>query len=210
MADLVEVDVHSFRGRLEVRHAKVLWPFAIRWDRWYFVRKGAPRPTLDDVLRSSGPDTRFWLDLKGFDQRLTTRVLDRVTDRSGTMISSRSWWILPSRRQGRNVHVVHSVGSRLQLFLLQRRSPASIEAVAIDRRLVDARAMAGLQRVTSTVIVWGVTTLEEGLEAVDAGAAGLIVDGIDTLTRLRERLAGAGDDRIVAPGRTITPTRPFA
>jgi hypothetical protein len=40
-ADLVEIDVHLFRGRLEVRHAKVLWPTAILWEQWELV----PRPT---------------------------------------------------------------------------------------------------------------------------------------------------------------------
>ena len=30
-ADTVELDVHLFRGRIEVRHAKVIWPFRIHW-----------------------------------------------------------------------------------------------------------------------------------------------------------------------------------
>ncbi len=34
VADTIELDVHLFRRRLEVRHAKVLWPFAVFWEKW--------------------------------------------------------------------------------------------------------------------------------------------------------------------------------
>lgn len=191
VADAVEVDVHLFRGRLEVRHAKVLWPFATRWDRWYLVPSGAPRPTLDEMIRAAGSESHLWLDLKGFGRRLTSRVIDAAADRTATTMSSRSWWILPARGCHPGVRTVHSVGSRLQLWALRRRPPASIDAVAIDRRLVAPDSMAVLRRVTSTVFVWGVSDVEQGLEAVDAGADGLIVDGLDTIVGLRQRLAAS-------------------
>lgn len=209
-ADLVEVDVHLFRGRLEVRHAKVFWPLAIRWDRWYVLPADSPRPTLDDVMRSVDPNVHLWLDLKGFDRRLTSKVVETIADRSRTTVSSRSWWILPEQGRHRNVRVVHSVGSGLQLCALRRRSPASIEAVAIDRRLVDTDSMAALRRLTSTVFVWGVRDVEQGLNAVEAGADGLIVDGMDAIVRLRERLAPGREHQKAEVGRTLKPTPPLA
>jgi glycerophosphoryl diester phosphodiesterase len=208
--DLVQDDVHHFRGRLEVRHAKVFWPLAIRWDRWYVLPTGSPRPTLDDVMRSVGPNVHLWLDLKGFDPRLPSMVVEAIADRPRTTVSSRSWWILPRQGLHRNVRVVHSVGSRLQLRALRRRAPASIEAVAIDRRLLDAESMAALRRVTSTVFVWGIHDVEQGLHAVEAGADGLIVDGIGTIEGLRDRLAPGRERRKAQVGRTLKGTPPLA
>jgi hypothetical protein len=210
VADLVEIDVHLFRGRLEARHAKVLWPFAIRWDRWHLVPRGSSRPLLDDIVQAVDPDTHLWLDLKGFGRRLTSEVVAVISDRPQTTLSSRSWWILPRQGRHQNVRVVHSVGSRLQLWALRRRAPGSVEAVAIDRRLVDAGSMAALRRVTPTVFVWGVGTLEQGLDGVRAGADGLIVDGIETIVRLRDRFECGGDDKILQDGRTIRATPPVA
>jgi glycerophosphoryl diester phosphodiesterase len=195
VADLVEIDVHLFRGRLEARHAKVLWPFAIRWDRWHFVPAGSPRPMIDEIVQSVDLDTHLWLDLKGFDRRLSSEVVAVISDRLHTTVSSRSWWILPRQGRYQNLRVVHSVGSRLQLWALRRRAPGSVEAVAINRRLVDAGSMAALRRVTSTVFVWGVHDVAEGLRAVEAGADGLIVDGIETIAHLRDRLVRDRDDR---------------
>ena len=33
VADTLELDVHLLRGRLDVRHSKVIWPFRIYWER---------------------------------------------------------------------------------------------------------------------------------------------------------------------------------
>jgi glycerophosphoryl diester phosphodiesterase len=209
-ADLVEVDVRLFRGRLEVRHAKVLWPLAVRWDRWHVLPTGSPRPTLDDVIRSVDPNIHLWIDLKGFGRRLTSKVVETIADRARTTVSSRSWWILPRQGLHRNVRVVHSVGSRLQLRALRRRSAASIEAVAIDRRLDDSDSRAALRRVTTTVFVWGIRDVEQGLNAVEAGADGLIVDGIDTIVGLRDRLALGREDTKAEVGRTLGAPPPLA
>ena len=33
-ADVIECDVHAYRGRLEVRHLKTAGPLPFLWDRW--------------------------------------------------------------------------------------------------------------------------------------------------------------------------------
>ncbi len=42
--DVVEADVHLFRGRLEVRHAKTLWPSSVLWERWYLLERDGAAP----------------------------------------------------------------------------------------------------------------------------------------------------------------------
>ena len=209
VADIVELDVHLFRGRLEVRHAKVIWPLAWRWDRWYLVPRGSPRPTLEDVIAFVRPETELWIDLKGFSRRLTARVVDAVADRPRTTVSSRSWWILPRRQRQRNLRIVHSVGSRFQLWLLARRPPNSLESVAVDRRLADRPSIIGLHRVAPLVFVWGIRDVKTAVAAVEAGADGLIVDGIDTIVRLCERFVSSRDARSADGARTLTATPPF-
>jgi glycerophosphoryl diester phosphodiesterase len=187
-ADAVELDVHLFRRRAEVRHAKVLWPTGVRWERWQLVSRDEPRPTLEDVLASIDRSVALWIDLKGFDRRLTSTVLALVGDRPGTTVSSRSWWILPRAEQPASVRVVHSVGSRLQLRVLRsRRSP--VDAVAIAERLVTPPAMRGLRRVARRIFVWGVHDAGRAGELCALGVDGLIVDGADVLAEISSMAA---------------------
>ncbi|MGD9995564.1 MAG: glycerophosphodiester phosphodiesterase [Ilumatobacteraceae bacterium] len=192
-ADAVELDVHLFRRRLEVRHAKVLWPTGVRWDRWELMPRRAPRPTFGDVLAAVDPSVPLWIDLKGFDRRLTSKVLAAVGDRPATTVSSRSWWILPSPGQVPGVRVVHSIGSRLQLRMLRSRG-SPVEGVAIAERLVTASVMGALRAVSPLVYVWGVHDAARGCELCALGVDGLIVDGADVLAELASRLKTSGSD----------------
>lgn len=74
IADVVEVDVHLRRGRLEVRHGKILWPTSRLWERWYLLPRDHEVPVLEDILAAAGPDVHLWLDLKGVDPRLAKKV----------------------------------------------------------------------------------------------------------------------------------------
>ena len=59
VADAIEIDVHTFLGRLEVRHAKVIWPLPIRWEQWYLVPRSDPLPTLAEIeAETHTPKTR--------------------------------------------------------------------------------------------------------------------------------------------------------
>src|SRR5690606_27401966 len=91
VADAIEIDVHTFRGRLEVRHAKVIWPCSIRWERWYLIPRSDPRPTLAEILAVVPDGSHLWIDLKGFTPRFTRRVLRAVGDRHELTMSARSW-----------------------------------------------------------------------------------------------------------------------
>ena len=92
VADVVEADVHLFRGRLEVRHAKTLGPFPRLWERWYLLEPDAPRLLLEEVLAAAHPGIALMLDLKGPDPRLPRAVLAAARERlagPGLIVSGR-------------------------------------------------------------------------------------------------------------------------
>jgi len=73
--DLVETDIHLFRGALEVRHAKAIGPH-LCWERWAEVRRrrGGAVPDLAEVLTEAEGDSRLMLDLKGRSVAVAQRV----------------------------------------------------------------------------------------------------------------------------------------
>src|SRR5690606_17023359 len=80
-ADAIELDVHLYRNRLEVRHAKLLlWPFARLWEKWELLGRDAPRPSLAAILDHVPDGVHLWFDLKGFTTRLP-RAVHRTIDR---------------------------------------------------------------------------------------------------------------------------------
>ena len=93
-ADLVEADVHLFRGRLEVRHAKTLGPLPRLWEKWYLLARDAPRPDLAAILAAVGQAPGLVLDLKGPDPRLPAALLASLAEEGvppGTWICGRVW-----------------------------------------------------------------------------------------------------------------------
>lgn len=210
-ADALELDVHLFRGRLEVRHAKVLWPLAVRWDRWELLSRSSPRPTLDDILTSIDPDVHLWLDLKGFDRRLTSRVLGEIADRPRSTVSSRSWWLLDGlSNRTENIRVVHSIGNRAQLRARLSRRAARVDAVGISQRLADQRTIDALRRAASATFVWGVRDVARALDLVRSGADGLIVDGSDVVAEIRSRLNSDAERPAPAPAWHRTAQQPLS
>lgn len=181
-ADVLELDVHTFRGRLEVRHGKVLWPFARQWEQWYLLPTDAPRPPLVSILDAMPEGVHIWVDLKGYTSGLTRRVLAALGDRRPVTMSTRNWWILgPARRAG-SVRVMGSVGNRAQRWLITHLPlQAGIGGVVVNERLVDAAFMDRIHRRTPTVISWGVTDAGRAAELVRLGISGLIVDDLDLI-----------------------------
>jgi glycerophosphoryl diester phosphodiesterase len=180
VADAVELDVHMFRGRLEVRHEKVFWPFSARWEKWYLVPAHTPRPELTDILGGLPTSTPLWLDLKGFGPRLTRRVLAATADFDRITVSSRSWWILRLARAHPEVRVMRSAGSRLQRWIAVRTTPAVRRVgngVVLDERLADAATVTQLRRAGS-VVAWGVRTRRRIDELAALGLDGVILDDL--------------------------------
>lgn len=187
VADAVEVDVHLFRNRLEVRHAKILlWPLARLWEKWELLPADAPRPHLDAIAAVLPEGVHLWVDLKGFSWRLPRAAHAVVGDRPGTTYSTRHWWILGWVRRHTSARTMKSVGNRWQRWLVTR-TPFRPEGdgIVIREDLVDAESLARLHRSTSVVIVWGVDDRARADELVEAGVDGLILDDLDLIRALR-------------------------
>src|SRR5688500_16469217 len=93
-ADVIECDVHEYRGRLEVRHLKTAGPLPFLWDRWQLVSASAPRLGLDQLLEADRHGTTFLLDLKGrraSTARSVAKLLHRVVHEQAVLVCGRHW-----------------------------------------------------------------------------------------------------------------------
>jgi hypothetical protein len=190
-ADMIEADVHLFRGRLEVRHEKVLWPSTRLWDRWYVLPRLTPRRTLDDLLGSdaTGP---LLLDLKGVSPKLARAVVRAIDDRRPVTIASKSWWLLMPFRSVAGVRTFRSVGNRFELAVL-RHLPTRCrpDGIVAHHRLLTATTVGELHHRAPAVWAWGARDRAEADRLGSWGVDGLIVDDLELLRELRfERDAG--------------------
>jgi glycerophosphoryl diester phosphodiesterase len=183
----IEVDVHLFRNRLEVRHAKILlWPLGRLWEKWELMPADAPRPTLDEIMEHVPDEVHVWFDLKGFTTRLPRAVHRAVGDRAEVTYSCRSWWVLGWVRRHTTARTMRSVATRWQRWLVVRlRAHGPGHGVAIHERLLHDDWIARLRDVTPTVIAWGVHDRARAEELRDAGVAGLILDDLELIRTLR-------------------------
>lgn len=184
-SDAIELDLHMFRGRLEVRHAKVLWPLGLLWERWELL-PGAPRPTLEEILEVVPPGTHLWFDLKGYSRRLPRRLLEIAGERRPMTTSCRSWWVLRTVRRVPGIRTFRSVAGRRQLWLVQRlRFPDEDDGIVMHERLATPETVARLRRLTPNVVTWAVDDLDRALELLDMGVTGVIADDVAMLAALR-------------------------
>ena len=185
IADVVEADVHLFRGRLEVRHAKTLGPFPRLWERWYLLERDTPRLPLEEVLAAADPGIALMLDLKGADPRLPRAVLAAARERlagPGLIVSGRVWRTVERLRGTPGIETLHSVGSRRQLRALLRRHPAgSLEGVSIRRDLLTSGIASALRERAPWLWSWPVDDLDTALTLAAWGVTGFISDAPERL-----------------------------
>ena len=175
--DLVEADIHLFKGALEVRHLKTLGPVPVLWDRWRLAPPWAPRLVLDELLEAAAPSTCLMLDLKGRDPELAARVAAALREhaRPRTVCCSRNWALLQAMGDIEGVDLVHSVGSGRQLAALRKLvASGSVAGVAIHKRLLNRRSLAELRRHVTMVLTWPVIDTHEADRLVGWGVDGLI------------------------------------
>lgn len=183
-ADAIELDVHLCKGRLEVRHAKILWPTSLLWEKWHLVPRAHPVPLLEEILAAADPDVHLWLDLKGLDPRLAKKVRPLVAQRNPVTVSSKASWML-NVFEGTSVRRFRSVGNRFELLLLERHpSRVQVEGVVLHQRLLDAARVRRLARRSRLVFSWGAESIERAHQLLDDGVSGLILDNRDLMDRL--------------------------
>lgn len=187
VADVVEVDVHLFRRRLEVRHAKILlWPFSRLWEKWELLPRDAPRPALDEILAAMPPGTAVWFDLKGYTSRLPRATHAVAGDRPDTTYSTRQWWILRWVRRHTTARTMRSVGSRWQRWLATKvRFHGPTDGLVIHERLLHDGWTGRLRARAPVLVAWGVADAERADELAAAGVDGLILDDLELVRGLR-------------------------
>jgi glycerophosphoryl diester phosphodiesterase len=186
-ANYVEADVWSYKGRLEVRHAKTLGPIPVIWDKWY-VRRHPDKPlVLDDVLAALPPGMGIMVDLKGDDRALPEMLLEalrRHGDKHPVMISARFWDYLPSLLDYPGLMLFHSVGTPWQLRrvrpLLDLRDH---DAVCVKYQLLDADTAHSLKSQVSLLATWAINDEQRLQHAIDWGVDAIITDETSILRK---------------------------
>lgn len=178
--DVVEADVHLLHGRLEVRHAKALWPLPVLWERWYLLGRDAPRPPLSQILPLIPRGVDLMIDLKGPDPRLGPAVLRAAGDligERGLTVSGRVWRTIDRLRGVDGVRTLHSVGGARELrALLARRGARRPEGVSIHRRLLTPGVAAALRESADQLWSWPVDDPAEARTLGEWGVTAFISD----------------------------------
>lgn len=192
-ADLLEVDVHLFRGRLEARHLKTVGPLPLYWDRWELRGPATAVLGLDTVVAETSRP--LLVDLKGGDRRLAGAVAEMFSGRAGdTWVCSRRWRHLEPLAGRPGLRVLASVGSRAQLArLLRRYGPGDLDGISINRELLTSAAVVEDLRVRAEVVMtWRVNDLDAATQLYGLGVSGFISDRYDLLANLSAIGAAAG------------------
>jgi glycerophosphoryl diester phosphodiesterase len=185
--DLVEADVHVYRGRLEVRHLKTMGGLPYLWDRGVLMhRRAYARVELAELIAALGGDARLMIDLKGVHPRLAgsvARVLRELAPDGALTVCTKHWGMLdafdvPVRR-------VLSASNRRGLARLRRRlARAPAYGVSVQRRLLTPDVVAELQRSVEVVMTWPVDTAEALADARRLGVDGVISKDLGLLERM--------------------------
>lgn len=188
IADLIELDVHHRRGRVEVRHAKRLWFTGRHWERWYLVPAGARYPELGAIVAAADAGTRFWIDCKGPDPRLAAAIQQVIAPGRPLTVSSKAWWVLHRFAGRARTRIIRSAGNRFELFVLRRvPSRVRIDGVVVHERLLDRRTLSALQERFGQVFTWAVADRARAEALRDGGISGVILDDLDLIRELADR-----------------------
>lgn len=178
--DVIELDAHVLRGRVELRHAKVLRPTGRLWEQWYLLPRSTRGTPIDDVLATLAPDQVLLVDLKCFTRRAARQILASIPDSHPLLVACRSWWVLRAADDRSRARVLRSCANRLQVWLaIRMRGLDDRTGVTVHARLLEADTVAELRSRTPLVYSWGFTTRAEARELAAMGVTGLITDDPD-------------------------------
>ena len=184
-ADVLEADVHAFRGRLEVRHSKSLGPLPWLWDKWELTSTSAPQLQLRDLIAALDGRSTLRLDLKGpggVGVRVAEALHQRLPDQP-VLVCSR-WWpgvdAFASRPWARPLLTARN-RSELQRLRRRVRGPRAPYGVSIHRSLLTAALVAELHERVELVLTWPVNDPAALEEVLSRGVTGVISDEADIL-----------------------------
>ncbi|MBA2278138.1 MAG: glycerophosphodiester phosphodiesterase [Chloroflexia bacterium] len=213
-ADLVEVDVWSYRQRIELRHVKTMGPLPLLWDRWTLQPGWRHRFVLSELLAGTKVDTRLLLDLKGKDTSLAEHVV--ATIRGGQparqiILCGRNWAQLDPVAADEELTIFYSVGSDDELRAVWAKLARTAHpAVSIHARYLTPRLTQRFHDARTTVISWPINDIALARHLFDLGVDGFTTDNIPLLERIaRDRVRWLTDpnpsDQTHAPHRDTTP-----
>jgi hypothetical protein len=205
-ADVIEADLHLWRGRLELRHLKTVGTLPLYWDRWALAPPWRRFGTLDDLLAGAGGETVLMLDLKGDDPaaaRLLAASLRAAARSAPVLVSARAWPLLdeidPSLARR-----IASAARTAQLDRLIAHAPGrDLDGASLHLRLLELGRLEALREHAPLLMSWPVNHRHEADRARALGVSGLISDDLPLLRALaaeRGLRAAAGGAQQVAEG----------
>jgi len=190
--DVIECDVHTYRGRLEVRHLKTAGPLPFLWDSWELRSASAPRLGLHELFEADQHGTLFMLDLKGpwtWAGRDVARMLHAGGHHRPVLACGRWWPSIDAMAHLPYVLPVLSARNRFEWARLQRRlrhGPRPY-GVSVHRALLDRPRVTELLRHVELVMTWPVNDLDTLDAVLEIGVNGVISDEEHVLTEVRAR-----------------------
>jgi glycerophosphoryl diester phosphodiesterase len=190
--DVIECDVHTYRGRLEVRHLKTAGPLPFLWDSWELRSGSAPRLGLHELLEADEHGTLFMLDIKGpwtWAGRNVARMLHDRGHHRPVLACGRWWPSIDAMAHLPYVLPVLSARNRLEWARLQRRLRTGRRpyGVSVHRGLLDRQRVAELLRHVELVMTWPVNDLTALEEVLEIGVNGVISDEAHVLADVKAR-----------------------
>lgn len=190
--DVIECDIHHYRGRLEVRHLKTAGPLPFLWDKGELVSGSAPRLGLHELLEADEHGTVFMLDLKGpwtWTGRAVARLLHEGGHHRPVLACGRWWPSIDAMSHLPYVLPVLSARNRFEMSLLLKRLARGPRpyGLSVHRSLLDRQRVAELHRHVDVVMTWAVNDLDTLDEVLDIGVTGVISDEQHVLAAVKAR-----------------------
>lgn len=180
--DVIECDVHHYRGRLEVRHLKTAGPLPLLWDLWELVPASAPRLGLAELLAADEHGITFMLDLKGrhaATARSVARLLHEQARTHPILACGRYWPTVDALADLPFVRPVLSARNRVELSRLRQRLGTDRPppyGVSVHASLLDAGVVAELHDRVEVVMTWPVNDPATLARVRGFGVTGVISD----------------------------------
>ena len=192
--DVIECDIHEYRGRVEVRHLKSAGPLPFLWDKWELASASAPRLGLEELLEAGRHGSTFMLDLKGrrvSTARAVAKLLHEGPHDRPVLACGRYWPSLDALASLPYVKLVLSARSQVELTHLRHRvsSGSPVHGVSVHWSLLDEKLVAELHDHVRIVMTWPINTVARLDDMLAMGVTGIISDEQDVLAELISRRA---------------------
>lgn len=179
--DVIECDVHTYRGRLEVRHLRTAGPLPFLWDKGELVSASAPRLGLQELLEADQHGTLFMLDVKGpwtWAGRNVARMLHDGGHHRPVLACGRWWPSIDAMAHLPYVRPVLSARNRFEMARLRRRLVRGPRpyGVSVHTSLLDRDVVQWLHQHVTVVMTWPVNDLDVLDQVLDLGVTGVISD----------------------------------